>query len=218
MKKLVSFLSLLSLLAVTGCLGGLLDHLSAPVSGSPEAWVPRVEGGDGFDPIDASSTVTTRLLANKDSVVINMTSALRPQPRVEDVVDEEGNITLPILGEFAVAGLTTADAERAIRKAYLDKQVYKDLTVNVVCTSVDPDEGRFYSITGAVARRGRCVLTTGLTLRQAIIAAGDATDFASGKINITRNGRTKSFSYRRIRKGLEPDPVIFNGDIIEVCQ
>lgn len=215
--KRSALLLLLPVVFSTGCLSGLLDHFSKPVNVAPDAWVPRVEGSDGMDSF-ATSKVESRLLEAKDSVVIGVTVSLRPQPRIEDVIDEEGNVTLPMIGEFRIAGLTTADAERAIRKEYIEKGVYKEVAVNVVCTSIRTDEAKTYSITGAVARRGRVPLTQGMTLREAVIAAGDCSDFANGKILITRKGITKQFNYRRIRKGLEQDPVIFEGDIIEVCE
>ena len=215
MKK--SLLLIFPIVFTAGC-ASLLDVFSPKVNVSPESWVPRAESGDGAEIATDSSTVTSRNLKQGDPVIINMTVALRPQPRVEDVVDEEGNITLPILGEFPVAGLTTADAERAIKQAYLDKAVYRDVAVNVICTAAQARVDDTYSITGAVAKRGRYTLHPGMTLRQVVIAAGDATDFANGKILITRNGITRSFSYRRIKKGRDVDPLILSGDIIEVCQ
>ena len=36
------------------------------------------------------------------------------------------------------------------------------------------------------------------------------------KIRITRYGITRSFSYRRIKKGTIPNPLLMNGDVIEV--
>ena len=50
----------------------------------------------------------------------------------------------------------------------------------------------------------------------AVVAAGDVTDFAGDKIRITRNGITKVFSYRKIKRGTVIDPLLMNGDIIEV--
>lgn len=214
MKKVL--LLLLPVALATGC-SSLLDALSTPRNVSPEAWVPRAESGDGAE-ISTDAVVVSRNLKPGDPVIVNMTVSLRPQPRIEDVVDEEGNITLPILGEFPVAGLTTADAERAIKQAYLDKAVYRDVAVNVICTAAQARAAETYSITGAVSKRGRYTLHNGMTLREAVIASGDANDYSNGKILITRNGVTRKFNYRRIKKGLDVDPPILNGDIIEVCQ
>ena len=213
MKRIVF---LFPVVLLTGCLT-LEDAFSPQRHVSPEAWVPRVEAGFGEE-IFTDPTIISRSLKQGDPVIINMTVSLRPQPRVEDVVDEEGNISLPILGEFKVAGLTTADAERAIKQAYVDNNVYRDVTVNVICTAAQARIAETYSITGAVPKRGRFNLPEGLTLRRAVIAAGDANDFATGTILITRNGVTHKFNYRRICKGRDIDPDILNGDIIEVCK
>ncbi len=213
MKRL---LLLLPLVLSVGC-SSLLDAFAPSANVSPEAWVPRADGGDGV-PLDTSPQIVSRSLKPGDPVIVNMTVALRPQPRVEDVVDEEGNITLPILGEFKVFGMTTSDAERAIKQAYLEKSVYRDMTVNVICTAAQSQAQEYYSITGAIRRRGRYPLPHSMTLREAIIANGDVTDFATGKIEITRNGISQRFNYRRIRKGIDKDPQILNGDIIEVLQ
>lgn len=210
------FAILLPVVLLAGC-QSISDMFSTQRYISPEAWVPRVEAGFGEE-VSTDPAVVTRSLKQGDPVIVNMTVNLRPQPRVEDVIDEEGNISLPILGEFKVAGLTTAEAERAIKQAYLDNNVYRDVTVNVICTAAQARIAETYSITGAVKRIGRYNLPEGLTLRQAVIASGDANDFATGKILITRNGVTNKFNYRRICKGLDPDPDILNGDIIEVCK
>ena len=56
--------------------------------------------------------------------------------------------------------------------------------------------------------------TDGLTLRRAIIQAGDVNDFASGKIEITRNGVKTVYDLDRIARGRDEDPVVLPGDIL----
>ncbi len=211
------FLSVFAAVMSSGCFfTALLDDVTTPnVNINPEAWVPRVDGDD-FTPINTSAQVATRELKVGDPVMVKMAFHLRQQAPIEDVVDEEGNITLPMIGEFHVLGMTTGDAERAIRKVYIENKIYNDLTVNVINKAAQEAAAEAYSITGAVHKRGRFPLKEGMTLREAVVAAGDVTDFAGDKIRITRNGMTKDFSYRKIKRGTAIDPPILNGDIIEV--
>lgn len=212
MKRL--FPLLLVLLVASGC-SSFLDVFSPAVAISPEAWVPRMAEGDD---LFAETENEIRTIRRRDSIVVNITVALRPQPRIDDVVNDEGNITLPDIGPFRIEGLTTADAERAIRATYIERGIYVDPTVSVICTTRDPTEMKYYYITGAVRSRKRCPLINGMRLQQAIIEAGDVTDFASNKVVIKRRGLIQQYNYRRIKKGLDPDPLIRPGDIIEVLE
>lgn len=200
----------------TGCLFTYIEDAVTPdMHISPAAWVPRVSDDDG-SPLDLGEKVVSREMKVGDPVTVKITVNLRQGTPVDDVIDEEGNISLPIIGEFKIIGLTTADAERAIRQAYIDQKVYSNCTVNVLCKAAQAAAEASYSVTGAIHKRGRYPLKTGMTLWQALIAAGDVSDFASDKIRITRGGVTTSYSYRKIKRGQIQDPVLFNGDIIEV--
>lgn len=220
MKRL--FPSLLPVLAVgsvaftSGCLLTYIDDaVSAKVYSEPSAWVPKVSDDDG-NPLDSGAKVVSREMKVGDPVTVKITVSLRQGTPVDDVIDDEGNISLPIIGEFKILGMTTADAERAIRQAYLDQKVYNNCTVTVLCRAAQAAAEASYSITGAIHKRGRYPLKAGMTLWQALIAAGDVSDFAGDKITITRSGVKKTFSYRRIKNGRIQDPVLYNGDIIEV--
>ena len=201
--------------ATTGCISAIGDLFTSGVSSAPEAWVPRLEGDDGL-PVDTGVPVYTRNLRVGDPVTIKTTVSLRQYPVIEDIIDDEGNITLPMIGEFRILGMSTADAERAIRKVYLDRQVYRDCTINVTSKAVQGTADAAYFITGSISKKGRYPLKNGIRLQEAIIAAGDVTDFAGDKIRITRYGITRSFSYRGIKKGTVPNPLLMNGDVIEI--
>ena len=201
--------------ASTGCISAVEDLFSSGVSSAPESWIPRLEGDDGL-PVDTGVPVFIRNLRVGDPVTIKTTVSLRQYPDIEDIVDEEGNITLPMIGEFRVLGMSTADAERAIRKVYLDRQVYRDCTINVTSRATQSSGESVYFVTGSISKKGRYPLKSGMCLLEAIINAGDVTDFAGDKILVTRYGITRSFSYRKIKKGTIPNPLLMNGDVIEV--
>ncbi len=177
----------------------------------PEAWVPRTDAGQ-----PAASAAHRPLRADDRVVVTLRTSANTRGESIEDIVDVEGMIRLPLIGEFRVDGMTTSEASRAIAQEYIERGYYIDMLANVVSTTIREGLVEEYSITGEINRRGRVQLREGMTLWEAIIAAGDVTDFASDTVLLTRDGVTKSFSIDRIRRGRTPDPVIRNGDIIQV--
>ncbi len=203
-------------LCSSGCLLNYVeDAVSTKTYRDPAAWVPRVSDEEG-NPIDAGAKVVSREMKVGDPVTVKITVSLRQGTPVDDVIDDEGNISLPIIGEFKIIGMTTADAERAIRQAYIEQKVYSTCPLSVLCRAAQAAAEASYSITGAIHKRGRYPLKSGMTLWQALIAAGDVSDFAGDKITITRGGIKKSFSYRRIKNGRIQDPVLYNGDIIEV--
>ncbi len=205
--RMGGFLAAAWLLLGAGCTS-LFDR--GPVV-QPEAWVPRTDTGESAGP------VAHRPLRADDRVVVTLrTSANTRGETVEDIVDTDGMIRLPLIGEFRVDGMTTSEASRAIAQEYIERGFYIDMLANVVSTTIREGLVEEYSITGEIHRRGRFPLREGMTLWEAVIAAGDVTDFASDTVLLTRDGVTKSFSIDRIRRGRVQDPVIRNGDIIQV--
>lgn len=86
------------------------------------------------------------------------------------IVDEEGNIQMPVLGDIHVAGLKRTEVARLI-KTKLEQQVMNPLVqVALVNAKV--------SVLGEVAKPGQVPMTTGrLTILEALAAAGDMTPF-----------------------------------------
>ena len=127
------------------------------------------------------------------------------------VVDEQGNINMPLIGPFRVAGRTCAEAQRLIEKEYIDQKIYKTVTVNIV-----PPESEF-SIIGEMTRPGSYPLTRPITLTQALPKAGKYTDFADQKrVYLTRNNERMEINVLAIREGKSRDIIVIPGDVIEV--
>ena len=134
----------------------------------------------------------------------------------EAVIDGEGNIPLPLIGAFRVGGMMPSVAGNAIAKKYVEEQIYtSDLVVNVINKSEQEFVDEYY-VTGEVRQRGKFPLKSGITLRQALIAAGDLSEYASDRGTLTRDGVIQDFNLEKIRSGRANDLVIFAGDIIEV--
>ncbi|HEX8499725.1 MAG TPA: tetratricopeptide repeat protein [Pyrinomonadaceae bacterium] len=80
---------------------------------------------------------------------------------------------------------------------------------------------RFVYVAGAVREPGQREFHTGMTLTQAVLAAGGATAAGDAPVAVTRQGddgrlSTSRFSLAQIRAGRVPDPALRPGDRIEV--
>jgi len=151
-----------------------------------------------------------RILRRADKVVI----ALKDIPKneeIQEMIDDNGSVELPLIGSVKIEGLTTAEAETVIRQAYIDKNFYKKITVIVVA-----QEEEFF-IHGEVMRPGKYPITRDLTLTQAIATASGFTEFAKKtNVQINRGGATLFYNVSRIQQGKEVDPIIKPGDVIIV--
>lgn len=153
---------------------------------------------------------TVYRLRTDDHVIIILRSIPEEQ-RIEDVLDENGEVTLDHIGSIRAANRTPTELEKAIRRAYLDQKIYKNITVTVVTPT------QSYYVRGEIRNPGRFPLTSGVTLVQAIATAGGYTDFANAKkINVIRGGRTFKYDVRNMEKHPEKDVEIEAGDVIVV--
>jgi protein involved in polysaccharide export with SLBB domain len=91
----------------------------------------------------------------------------------EDVVRADGNISARLVGELAVAGMTTADLERRLAELTSDRLRDPEVAVRLLRFS---DKGVY--VGGEVGKPGLVPYRLGLSPLQAIIAAGGARDTA----------------------------------------
>jgi protein involved in polysaccharide export with SLBB domain len=131
---------------------------------------------------------------------------------IEDVIDEDGMISLPLINEIQAAGMTASELERNIRKTYLDQDIYRNIAVNVVVPT------RYYFIQGEIRAPGRFQIVSATRLSQAIAAAGGYTEYASGQVLVKRGGKiVKTIrNSRRLERTPEDDILLEPDDIIEV--
>jgi protein involved in polysaccharide export with SLBB domain len=90
---------------------------------------------------------------------------------------------------------------------------------DVVNLTVRPPE--FFYIGGEIGSPGQKDFHTGLTLTQAVLAAGGVTATAGERVKVSRAGAdgrlsSKEYSLREIEGGVVPDPVLQAGDRVEV--
>jgi polysaccharide export outer membrane protein len=134
-------------------------------------------------------------------------------------VDNEGMISLPLIGNFKAAGLTRTELENNITKAYGSKFL-QDPQVSVL---IQEFTSQRITVAGAVSKPGNYPLegATQLTLQQALAEAQGVSDLASRRNVVvfrTIGGQKMiaRFDLTQIESGQAPDPEIYGGDIVVV--
>lgn len=110
----------------------------------------------------------------------------------------DGTITLPYLkNRIHVEGLTARDIENIIRTNYVSQQIYADPIVQVALGPKNEPglEMRRIMISGYVAKKASLPYREGITLIEALLEAGDITDYGSRKIQVTRGSVTRTYDY-----------------------
>lgn len=115
-------------------------------------------------------------------------------------IASDGKFPLPYVGRITAAGLTPSQLGIRIEEAYKKAQIFTRPTV-VVTTPEQSATGaiRKVSINGEVRLPQRAAFEDGMTLLDAIAAAGGFTDWADkGRVRLIRNGKTSEHDVRKI--------------------
>lgn len=197
MARLFSFLCLL-------CLG-----LLAPC---------QLTAADGTGPAPSGSGYR---LFPRDLISISILG--EPDMSIERRIDGDGRISLPLLGQLQVRGLTTSEAEELIRKTYVEQQVFIRPQVSLSVREYYPRE---VFVLGQVRTPGKVSLpieARSVTIVEAISKAGGFTRISkSDSVQVTRHlpdGSEKSTTVNvaamiegkgsQLSFEIQPDDVIF---------
>lgn len=131
-------------------------------------------------------------------------------------VSESGNINMPFIGQVRAAGLRAEQLASSLEAHYKSSQIYRNPTIQVIDSSQKTVDEQKVHVGGFVRSPGPKPFTQGLTLWQAIQAAGGANEFgAMNRVKLTRQGKMKTYDTTKSQFQqipLEPD------DTIEVPQ
>ena len=181
----------------------------APVPQSPAPVVRR----DSAATSTMSSSTAYHLKAGDPVVVYlrGIPGVPGGEQSIEDIVDENGAINMPYVGAIQAGGKTSTELEQTVQKAYIDQQIYRYITVNVVVPS------RSYYVRGEIRQPGRFPLLSRVTIVQAIAAAGGFTDFANpSRVEILRGNQRIRVDVAEFEKHPERDKELESGDVIIV--
>lgn len=175
------------------------------------------ETGSGQNSRGTSSNynpeITDRLHSG-DLVTINFSGIGNPPPKHEErIKEEDGTITLPLIGTIKAEGKTRGELQAEIYKLYVNGKYYQpQLTVTVA------PENRWFHVSGEVKSPGRLLYSGEITVLKAIATAGDFTDFANRKNVRLIRANGKKLTVNGVKALHEPslDLPVFPGDLIEV--
>jgi polysaccharide export outer membrane protein len=200
MKMTWKFLfTLMAAMALTACSGGAPSYAELPGS-SVAASGSLPTGTSGSDRI-----------APQDLLEIEVFKV--PDLSKEVRVDDNGNITLALIGTVHAEGMSASQLEKQIASR-LEKDYMHNPQVNVL---VKESAGSKITVSGSVRKPGVYPLEGDTTVTQAI-ALAEGMDRLATKDTITlfRNGKPYSVPYEAITKGQVPDPMVMAGDKIQV--
>ena len=118
------------------------------------------------------------------------------------VVSPEGLIYLPLLeGGIRASGKSSSSLSRSIEAAYRNAGMYRNPRITIVSSKDSAEstiDAKVISIGGFVKAPGQRPYTRGMTLFQAVSAAGGETAFGSIKrVELHRNGKRWKYDLRK---------------------
>jgi polysaccharide export outer membrane protein len=156
------------------------------------------------------------LLQPKDELKVNVFNE-EDLTTPDAVVDQAGNLSMPLIGEIHAGGLSPEQLAKAVERAYAGKYL-RDPHVNIVLIKPAP---RVISVEGEVKNPGVYEVQQGYTLLSALAMAGSPLETA--KFNEVLIFRQKDgqrmggrFNVTDIRAGRADDPAVLPGDVIVV--
>jgi polysaccharide export outer membrane protein len=185
-----------------------VNPTAAPASAAVPTAAPRaIQASDEY------------LIGSGDTLQISVWK--EPEASVPSVVVRpDGKVTMPLIKEVEVAGLTPRQAESAITER-LGKFI-NEPNVTVVVAAITSK--KIYLI-GAVRKEGTLPYTYGMTVMQALSEAGGLTDYAKRKkIYILRTENSREyrldFNYDEVLRGerMEQNGVLLPGDTVVIPQ
>jgi polysaccharide export outer membrane protein len=169
------------------------------------------QGGTAATTTAPTTPETSNIFNKGDKLVIEFYEAPTMPADYQQVVREDGTITLPYNISIKAEGKSKGELENEIYNVYVPKY-FRRMTVNI-----KPQE-RFYFVDGEVKTPGLKPHPGNITATKAIGAAGDFTDFArKTAIEITRsNGKKIHMNWNKAQKDPTLDVPIYPGDRIHV--
>jgi polysaccharide export outer membrane protein len=131
-------------------------------------------------------------------------------------VRDSGAISLPLIGDAAVQGLSAGDAAKVIEQRYLDGQFLKHPDVSVFIEEFATQQ---VAVLGQVVKPGSYSLPTARSLIDVLAMAGGLTEVADRHITIERASHAASaevFLSNRADDALDANVQVFPGDKVLV--
>ena len=202
-----------SLLFLSGAAGMLLAAGCADKPGGP---IPYSVSNFGQpDAPTVASLGAGYRIAPMDTVSVKVFKM--PDLSGDYEVDLTGQLSMPLIGNVGAADLTTAQLDDALTRR-LGEKYLENPDVSVALKS---SSRRSVTVDGAVNRSGSFPVNGPTTLMQAVaLAGGTSPDANARRVAIFRTiggqRQAAAFDLTSIRRGENPDPEVYAGDIIVI--
>ncbi|TAE76563.1 MAG: hypothetical protein EAZ65_07840 [Verrucomicrobia bacterium] len=116
-------------------------------------------------------------------------------------VSDGGTISMPLLSSaIRAAGMSPTSLARNIEAAYRAEKIYTTPSINVIANSGQDLAELIVTVGGQVRRPGPVKYSRGLTLYNAVQAAGGATEFGSmRRVGLLRGNQLKEYDLRQVK-------------------
>jgi polysaccharide export outer membrane protein len=184
-------LCLLTVAAATGC-GSQVERsrtMSPPQAGSPSySSASEINQAISLTASSSTSSAADYRIGPEDLIQITIYNIpeqeARATPRTMALrVSQQGMIVVPMVGELAVKGMTTADVERELRQRY--SKYIRSPQVGVMVT----EHRQRVSVMGAVQKPGVVELTGPKSVIDVLALAGGVTERAGNQVHVYRQDK-----------------------------
>jgi polysaccharide export outer membrane protein len=198
---------IIRLVTLVGVMGGLASCGGKPVENNPSA---RLDPAAFLPKTQPAPTFSNDLLRAGDTMNIRLSGVPGPEAGVyEEKINDSGEISMPLVGKFKAAGLSTGELKDKIETAY--RRYYTTPNITVL------PEPRYVNMDGDIRAPGRVVYTNDMTVLTAITSCGGFTDYADKhNIKIVRNGKIIKFDAKAAQEKPELDIPLQPGDQVKV--
>lgn len=174
-----------------------------------------------YAPAALRAQATEQALRQGDSIIVKLSGV--PAEEIAIVsntydISDNGTINLPYIGEVRASGSRPSQLQKNIEAAYKTAEIFTHPTIQVTPNRSADGNTQVIYVSGEVKTPRAVSITPGMTVHDAITAAGGPTDFANmRKIKLTRGGSTQMID---LKKADGPDAQIpaKPGDKIHVPQ
>ena len=117
----------------------------------------------------------------------------------EYTVGDDGKVSLPLLDHLVqAAGLTPGGFARAVERSYKDGGIYAAPAIDVVAKKGEEPTGAVVSVGGHIKRAGQVPFRQGMTVIQALDAAGGRDQFAGRNMLLLRGDKQYCIDFRQL--------------------
>ena len=130
-------------------------------------------------------------------------------------VSKSGYITMWHVGQIKASGLTSTQLARKIEAAYRNAEIYTSPTIQILSDSTQNITQQIVTVGGKVRAPGPKPFSRGMTLYDAVMAAGPTEFGAINRVKLYRNG--KAYIYD-LTKGSHKLLKLYPRDTIDIPQ